>query len=102
MEADGHRRASAHRLPVMLADSTQNEEESRVLMWLDEQDNEWQTARDIYRSLHMNSSRVKMILLDLIEADVIETKEQGRASYYRIKQEEERLVQEGLSRPGDR
>jgi len=95
-------RASAHRLPVMLADSTQNEEESRVLMWLDEQDNEWQTARDIYRALHMNSSRIKMILLDLIEADVIETKEQGRASYYRIKQEEERLVQEGLSRPGDR
>jgi len=66
-------------------------------MWLDEQDEEWQTARDIYRGLNMTSSKVKGILIDLMEADIVETKEAGRATYYRIKREEERFTQNELS-----
>jgi hypothetical protein len=90
-------RASAHRLPGLLSDSSQNEEETKVLMWLDEQEDEWATARDIYRALNMASSRTKTILLDLMEADLVEQKEQGRATYFRIKREDERMVQHELS-----
>jgi hypothetical protein len=90
-------RASAHRLPGLLSDSSQNEEETKVLMWLDEQEDEWATARDIYRALNMASSRTKTILLDLMEADLVEQKEQGRATYFRIKREDDRLVQHELS-----
>jgi hypothetical protein len=32
-----------------------------------------------------------------MEADLVEQKEQGRATYYRIKREEDRLTQDELS-----
>jgi len=81
-------RESAHRLPAMLAQSSQDEDEARVLMWLDGSGDEWNTARDVYRATNMKSSQVKTILLDLQEADLVEAKQQGRAWYYRVKRDE--------------
>jgi len=85
-------RASAHRLPGMLAESSQNEGEAKVLDWLDNSEDEWNTARDIYRALNMKSSDARTVLLDLEQSDLIESKQQGRATFYRLKREDEELV----------
>jgi len=82
-------RASAHRLPGMLAESRQNEAETKILMWLDASEDEWNTARDIYRGLNMQSSKTKVALLDLEEADLVESKQKGKAMYYRLNRENE-------------
>lgn len=82
-------RTSAHRLPGMLAESSQNEEENKVLMWLDGSEDEWNTARDVYRALNMKPARVKTILLDLMEAGLVTSKQAGRATFYQITREEE-------------
>jgi len=80
-------RASAHRLPGMLTESSQNEIETKVLMWLSETE-EWATCRDVYRALNLTSSTAKTTLMDLCEAALVETKEKGRATYYRCVKEE--------------
>jgi len=85
-------RASVHRLPGMLAASTQNEGEAKVLDWLDTSEDEWNTARDIYRALNMKSSDARNILLDLEQSDLVESKQQGRATFYRLKREDEELL----------
>ena len=81
-------RASAHRLPGMLAESSQNEDETKVLMFLDGHEAGECTARDVYRALNLKSARVKSILMDLEEADLVVRREKGRASYYAVKREE--------------
>ena len=89
-------RASAHRLPGMLAESTQNEDEAKALDWLDNSPDEWNTARDIYRALNMRSSDARTLLLDLEQSDLVESRQQGRAMYYRLKRrgQDDDVVQE--------
>lgn len=82
-------RASAHRLPGLLAEQSQNEDESRVIMFLDASETEWVTARDIYRALNMKSATVKLTLLDLMEANMVQSREEGRATFYRLRREED-------------
>lgn len=77
-------RASAHRLPAMLAETAHNEDENKILMWLTEND-DWQTCRDIYRALNtISPANCKMILADLLEAGLVESQQQGKTIRYRV------------------
>jgi len=76
-------RASAHRLPGLLESSASEERETKVLMLLKEVGGDGLRAREIYRTLHLRSTDVKMILMDLMEAGLVEEYKDGRAVAYR-------------------
>lgn len=85
-------RASAHRLPGLLDARTEDEEEEKVLARLYEFDGEWCSARDVYKPLKLKSSVAKSILLDLVEADLVEERAiTATRKEYRVKRDDESL-----------
>jgi hypothetical protein len=82
-------RASAHRLPQMLDSSVEGEDEERVLAKLQEHDPDWVSARDIYKPLHWKSGRCRLVLADLVDADLVEERPiTGNKHEYRLKRED--------------
>lgn len=77
-------RASAHRLPGMLAQRGQDETEDKILMWLDASEDEWNTSRDIYRALNMKSSEIGSVLNDLEQAGLVRSRQDGRKMFYQL------------------
>lgn len=86
-------RHSAHRLPEMIGQGAEDTDEERMLGKLTKHYPEWVGARALYKPLKLKSTMAKALLSDLVEAGLVEERQQTAKRYeYRLNRDKEEVI----------